>query len=248
MDSSLLAEWNLISVINRILTNKTKEIKEELFEIAAFTNNINEHLIKNIIKLILGYILQEEGDIKKALDIFNEEITYFAKEKIAIGALLSWALIVKISINSNDIEKALTTATKALEIAQSPKINNYFFAIYFQSYLADIYMIKGDLIAAKMYIEKALMIAKQQNLKYQMIDLYIQYGKYMKEFMSSSQNYSDENINLTSDIYNKGVSLSRELNVQYLIDKSTRERSAFKTYCQLKSINSQQSISSYKNK
>ena len=106
MDTYLLAEWNLINVINRVYANQQEDLKADLFEIAAFTNNINEHFIKNIVKLILGSVIQNEGNTSKALAIYNEQITYFAKEKVAIGALLSWALIVKSSIKSGDIEKA----------------------------------------------------------------------------------------------------------------------------------------------
>lgn len=236
METNLLAEWNLVNIIIKVITKQTNNLKSDLFEIAAFCNNTNEHFTKNIIKLILGYILQEEGETEKALEIFNEEITYFAKEKLAIGALLSWALIVQISIDSNDIEKALNTATKALEIAQSTKINNFFFIIAFQKFLADVYMKKGDIIAVKMYLEKAIMLAKQCELKYQLAELYISYGKYMEQFMDMKQTYSDEYVKLTIDVYNKSVILAKELKIKPLIEKTTRERSAFKTFCQLKSI------------
>ncbi len=236
MQPQHLAEWNLINIINKLFLKETKDLKEELFEIASFANNINEHFIKNIVKLILGYILQEEGNIKKALEIFNEEITYFSKEKIAIGAMLSWALIVRIAINSSDIDKALSTASKALEIAQSPKINNFFFIIYFEKFLAEIYMIKGDLSAVKMYLEKAIMLAKQLDLKYQLAILYLDYGKYMEEYMNENQLYTSENVKLTNDIYNKSVDIAKDLNISCLIEDTTRERSAFKTYCQLKAI------------
>ncbi len=236
METGLLAEWNLINIINRVLSGQKQDLKVDLFELAAFTNNINEHFIKNIIKLILGYVLKEEGNTIKALEIFNEEITYFAKEKVAIGALLSWALIVKITMETGDDDKALNTATKSLEIAQSPKINNYFFIIYFQKFIAEIYMRKGDLTAAKMYLEKAIMLAKQYNLRYQLIELYIAYGKYMEAFMSSKKTYSSEYIKLTSEMYTKALNLAKELRLNNLIELTTRERSSFKTFCQLNSI------------
>lgn len=236
MDTYLLAEWNLINVINRVYANQQEDLKADLFEIAAFTNNINEHFIKNIVKLILGSVIQNEGNTNKALAIYNEQITYFAKEKVAIGALLSWALIVKLSIKSGDIEKALNTATKALEIAQSPKINNYFFTIYFQKYIAEIYLLKNDLIAVKMYLEKAIMLAKQNELKYQLLDLYIDYGHYMEEYMNAKYTYASDYVKLTTEMYNKAVVIAKELGVPCLIEKTTKARSAFKTYCQLNSI------------
>ncbi len=236
MDTALLAEWNLVHAINRVLCGQTEDLKADLFELAAFTNNINEHSMKNIVKLILGYILKEEGSKTKALEIFNEEITYFAKEKIAIGAMLSWALIVQITMSLGDFEKALNTASKSLEIAQSPKINNYFFTICFQKYLAEIYIIKEDLTAAKMYLEKAIMIAKQFDLKYQLVELYIAYGKYLEELMQSKNTYSEEYVKLTSDMYNKAISLAKSLHLNNLTEKAVRERASFKVFCQLNSI------------
>ena len=187
-------------------------------------------------KAYYGSIAKEEGNTLKALEIFNEEITYFAKEKVAIGALLSWLLIVQISIETDDEEKALTTATKSLEIAQSPKINNYFFVIYFQKYIAEIYLRKGDFTAAKMYLEQAIMLAKQYDLKYQIIELYIAYGNYMEDFMKVTHNYSSNNVEITNDMYNKALNSAKELRLNNMIDRVNREKSDFKTFCQLNSI------------
>ncbi len=236
METNLLAEWNLINIINRILSGQNKDLKADLFEFAAFTNNINEHFIKNIIKLLLGYIIKEEGNSSKALEIYNEEITYFAKEKMATGALLSWAFIVQLYIAMDEDDKALNTASKSLEIAQSPKINNYLFAIYFQKYLAEIYLRKGDFTASKMYLEKALMLAKQFDLKYQLVDLYISYAKHTEELMKSKHIYSSENTKSVLDMYNKAVITAKELKLSNVIEKATQARSAFKTFCQLNSI------------
>ena len=236
IESELLSEWNIINIINRILLNENEGLKSDLFELAAFTNNINEHFIKNIIKLILGYVLKQEGNIKKALEIFNEEITYFAKEKVAIGALLSWLLIVQITMDMGDDEKALSTASKSLEIAQSPKINNYFFIIYFQKLMAEIYMKKGDFSAAKMYFEKAVTLAKQYELKYQIAELYISYGIYMEEFMKVNTAFTDENMNTTAQMYDKALNVAKELKIKNLIDKANKLKNEFKTSARLNSV------------
>lgn len=237
MESNLLAEWNLINIINRVLSGQKLDLKVDLFELAAYTNNINEHFIKNIIKLILGYVLQEEGNTVKALEIYNEQITYFAKEKVAIGALLSWAMIVQITMEMGDDDKAMNTASKSLEIAQSPKINNYFFTIYFQKYLAEIYLRRGDFVATKMYLEQAIGLAKQHELKYQQIELYLVYAEYVQELMNAKRIYSQDNVNTVLDMYNKAVLLSKELRLSNMIEISTRARTEFKTFCQLNSIN-----------
>lgn len=236
METDLLADWNLISIINRVFMNQISDLKADLFELATFTNNINEHFTKNIIKLILGFVLKEEGNLEKAKEIIDEQTTYFAKEKVSIGFLLSWLMLVQLTIEAGDDDKALNTATKSLEIATSPKINNYIFTIYFQKFLSEIYLRKGDLTAAKMYIEKSVMIAKQFNLKYQLIELYLSYGDYMKEFMRLSKNYAPSNVSLTQELYNKAVLSAKELNIESLTEKAVRERTEFKTFCQLNSI------------
>ena len=236
LQTELLAEWNLVNIINRVFLGQNYDLKADLFELAAFTNNINEHFIKHIIKLILGYVIKEEGNTVKALEIFNEEITYFAKEKVATGALLSWLLIVQITMENGDDDKALDTAMKSLDIAKSLKINNFVFTIYFQKCIAEIYLRKSDFAAVKMYLEQSIMIAKQFNLRYQLIGLYTDYAKYLEAVMESKRIYSNENITTTSEMYNKALAIAKELQLPNLIDSATKERNNFKTFCQLNSI------------
>ncbi len=236
MNPVLLAWWNLTSIINRILLNQNNDLKADLFELAAFANNINEHFIKNIVKLILGYILNKEGNSDKAEEIYQEQIVYFAKEKLAIGALFAWALIVKKYIEDNDFDTALNIANKALEIAQDPKINNYFFIICFQKFIAEIYSQKSDFAATKMYLEKSVVIAKQFNLKYQLIELYLANAKYTQNLMKDKKIYGKENIDIIHDMYKKAIALAKELSLQNMIEYTTKEYSTFRTYCQLNSI------------
>lgn len=236
METNLLAEWNLINIINRVLSGENTDLKIDLFELAAFANNINEHFIKNIVKLILGYVLEQEGDSAKALEIYNEEITYFAKEKVAIGALLAWGLIVQSSLETGDEVKAMDTATKSLDIAKSPKINNNFFIIYFKRILSQIYLQRRDFDAAKMYLEEAIVIAKQFNLKYQLCELYLDYAKYTEELMKEKRIYSQANLNIAYDLYNKAVNTAKDLKLPNLSDKTYKARAGFKTFCQLNSL------------
>ena len=88
----------------------------------------------------------------------------------------------------------------------------------------------------KMYLEQAIMLAKQYELKYQIIELYIAYGNYMEDFMRVTHNYSSNNLDITNDMYNKALNLARELRLNNLVDKVYREKNDFKTFCQLNSI------------
>ena len=236
MEKNLLAEWNLVNIINRVLAGQDENLKIDLFELAAFANNISEFFIKNIVKLILGYVIEQEGDSVKALEIYNEEITYFAKEKVAIGALFAWALLVNSYLKSNELDKAMNTAAKSLEITKNAKINNYLFAIYFKRMLSKIYIQKGDLESAKMYLEESIVTAKQFGLKYTLVSLYIEYANYIEAVMKAKHIYSSENVKKAFDLYKRAVAISKELEIPYVTELAQRARAGFKTFCQLNSI------------
>lgn len=236
LSPDVLAQWNIINVLNRLFAGQTKDLKTDLFELASFTNNINEPFIKNLSKLILSFVINEEGNRVKALEILNEEITYFAKEKSATGALASWLLIARISAASGENDKAINTASKALEIAQSPKINNFVFAIYFEKLLSELYLTSGDTESSKMYLEKALYTAQEQELKYQLAELYVNYAQYMRAILDDKQLKELQNVKMIYELYNKATDIADELQLQSLIDYTSKEHNSFKTFCQLNSI------------
>ena len=150
--------------------------------------------------------------------------------------LLFGFLIIKIAIEMDDDDKALNTAMKSLEIAESPKINNYIFAIYFNKYIAEIYLKKGDLTASKMYFEKAVVCARENKLKYQLVDLYLSYGAYVREAMRVSKEYSSANIGMANDTYDKAIEIAQELQLKNLINKTMKIKNEFRTFCQLNSL------------
>jgi tetratricopeptide (TPR) repeat protein len=121
---------NLAVIINRLITRQYEGLQEEMHSVVMYANNIGNNPIKNIIKVLLGKILQDKGQIQDAMKIYNKQAEYFAKEKNTTGALLSWYLIAKA-----DPENAAEVALKALEAAQDPKIDNMFFANLFNKIL-----------------------------------------------------------------------------------------------------------------
>lgn len=86
------------NILNKLYKQEWANIKEDLYSVVTFANNYNDVLVKNLLKVFLGKILQEEGNLSKALDIFNEQVAVFAKEKIALGALLCWYYIAKLTL------------------------------------------------------------------------------------------------------------------------------------------------------
>lgn len=238
LNSELLSQWNLIYVINKVLTNQAANLKEELFSLATFANNTNDQFSKNIIKTILGYIIQKDGNYAKALEIYNDQITYFAKEKIAIGALLGWYLIAQVTLTIEGADRSLDIASKALEVAQNPKINNYNFIVYLQKLIAEIYMIKGDLDSTKMYLEKSLLIANQFGLKYAQVEIYKSFAKYIEEVISikAQKDEKEENAQAAIKMYNKALAIANEIEVEGLIISINKAKASFRTYCQLNGI------------
>ena len=51
-----------------------------MFEAVTFANNCGDNYNKNIIKTLLAYVLLEEGNPLKALEICAEEMTWFSKD------------------------------------------------------------------------------------------------------------------------------------------------------------------------
>ena len=130
---------------------------------------------------MLAKILKENNQTKKALEILEEQVSYFAQEKVATGVLLSWYLIAEIKLITSGSQFALDIATKALDIAQGPNINNYYFIALFNKLIGEIYIAKQDFESAKVYLEKSIFIAKQFDLEYILVKAYLQCAKLYQE-------------------------------------------------------------------
>ena len=181
MDAYIVSGWNLTDILNNFLEKNYTAVQTELFNVAAYANNINDSFTKNILKTLLAKILKENNQTKKALEILEEQVAYFAKEKVATGVLLSWYLIAEIKLITNGTQFALDIAAKALDIAQGPNINNYYFMAMFNKLIGEIYIAKQDFESAKVYIEKSIFIARQFNLQYIMLKSYLLGAKLYQE-------------------------------------------------------------------
>ena len=175
MDAFIVSRWNFIDILNKFFNKDYNTLHTELFNVASYANNVNDMFTKNILKTILAKILKENNQTKKALEILEEQVSYFAKEKAATGVLLSWYLIAEIKLVTSGTQFALDIATKALDIAQGPNINNYYFMALFNKLIGEIYL------ASKVYIEKSIFIAKQFDLQYILVKDYLQCAKLYQE-------------------------------------------------------------------
>ena len=214
-----ILERNLIFSLNLVFSNVTDGLREILFEYAKYSENENDKFGKHIYKLMLAWLTYSEGEYVKANNIFDEELTYYAQEKIVTGALISWLFIAKNALAIAGVESAEHVAMKALEVAQNPKFSQYHIAVYLQKLVAEINLEKGDASAAKMYLEKGMLIAKQFGLDLAQIELYRTYVKFLEKTLSQAKGTERADIaNKIENTYKSILEDAEKLKVPGLID------------------------------
>lgn len=181
MSDTSIVKWNYINVINNFMRHKYKDMQDDLFHIVTYANNCGDNFTKNILKSILGKILKDSNKTDNAMNIYQEQIAYFSKEKMAIGALLTWYFIGEATMETESPQEASEIALKAIEVAQNPKIENHFFEVLFRMLLAKANMAASDFDLAKIHIKTGIDIAKKYGLNDLLSRLYLLYGKYFQE-------------------------------------------------------------------
>lgn len=236
MDSFIVSRWNFIDILNKFMQKDYNSLYSELFNVVAYANNVNDNFTKNILKTLLAKMLKDKNENKKALQILEEQVTYFAKEKIATGVLLSWYLIAEIRLITNGTQFALDIATKALDIAQGPSINNYYFIALYNKLIGEIYMAKQDFDSAKVYIEKAIFIAKQFNLQTIIIKSYLLYAKLYQELALPKTTMRPEYIKQSLKMFQLAKNIGIVDDHVYLQKLIKEELSVLTSFCKLNGI------------
>ena len=229
MDNEAVLRWNLINIINNFFRKNYDGLQEDLFQIVTFANNNDDNFTKNILKSLLGKIFKDNSQTRQALEIYNDQITYFSKEKMALGALLNWYLI-------SDATLITDGPYAAHEVAENPKIDNYFFAVLLKMVIAKAAITLSDLDTAKMYIETAIETAKTYNMNDLLSRLYLMYGKYFQEAGLVESDMQGEYLNGAVRMYSKAtelVKLTRNNTVHIEIEKA---KNVLKSFCQLNGI------------
>lgn len=236
MDNDAISRWNLINILNNFIQKKYSGLKEELFQVVTFANNINDNFTKNILKSMLGKLFKDETNAKHALEIYGEQITYFSKEKNAIGALLTWYFIAEAKLIVEGPEKSLEVSQKALEVAQSSKINNYSFMILFNKVIAEAFMAQAEYELAKVHIEKAILIARKFELLNFLSDLYLLYGKYLQDIALVKTDAQSDYVIGASKMYKKALLIAQNIKNNYLISRIEKSKTVLNSFCQLHGI------------
>lgn len=236
MDNESISRWNLINILNNFIHKKYTGIQEELFQVATFANNINDHFTKNILKTLLGKLFKDEENAKRAMEIYSDQITYFAKEKNAIGALLTWYLIAEASLTTDGPEKSLEVSQKALDVAQGPKINSYLFSAMYNKVIAEAHMAQAEYEFAKVHIEKAILIARKFELLNLLSDLYLLYGKYLQDLALLKTEAQVDYVQGAYKMYRKAIMIAQGIKNNYLIARIEKSKTVLNSFCQLNGI------------
>ena len=236
MNSFVISRWNFTDIINKFIKKDYNNLLTELFNVVAFANNINDNFTKNILKTILAKILRDKNETKRALEILEEQVAYFAKEKIATGVLLSWYLIAEIKLITKGTQFALDIATKALDIAQGPNINNYYFTAKFNKLIGEIYIAKQDFESAKVYIEKSVFIAKQFDLQDILVNNYLLFAKYYQELALPKSSLRATYIKNALKMYQLAKSVPIVSEQPHLLKKIKEDLGVLTSFCRINGI------------
>lgn len=236
MDNETILRWNFINIINHFFKKQYQGIQEDLFQVVTFANNNGDNFTKNILKTLLGKVLQDNNNTKQAIEIYNDQIEYFANEKMALGALLTWYLIADATLETEGPEKALEIAEQALEVAQNPKINNYFFTILLKTVIAKCALTNSDFETAKIHIEGAIILARKFNLKDLLSRLYLLYGKYFQELGLMKSPKQVEYLQASDELYSKAKELLEQTKNRPVYTELKKAQSVLSSFCQLNGI------------
>ena len=236
MDAFIVSRWNFVDILNKFMRKDYDSLQSELFNVVAYANNANDNFTKNILKTMLAKILRDKNETKRALEILDEQVAYFAKEKVATGVLLSWFLISQLRLVTKGTQFALDIATKALDIAQGPNINNYYFIALFNKLIGEIYIAKQDFESAKVYIEKSIFVARQFDLQGILVKNYIQYAKYYQELALPKSSMRAEYIKQALKMYQMAKNVPIVADHPYLLRNIKEELSVLTSFCKLNGI------------
>ena len=236
MDNETIIRWNFVNIINNFIRKRYDGLQEDLFQIVTFANNNGDNFTKNILKTLLGKIFKDNEQSKHAMEIYSDQITYFAKEKMALGALLTWYLIADAALITEGPHNAIDIATQALEVAKNPKIDNYFFNILLRMVIVKACITVSDYEQAEMHLESAIALAKKFNLKDLLSRLYLLYGKYYQElgFVKSAQ--QPDQLRNAMLMFEKVSTLVKTTRNNYVHIKNEKSKNVLKSFCQLNGI------------
>ena len=236
MDNETILRWNLIKILNNFFRQRYDGMQEDLFQVVTFANNSGDSFTKNVLKTLLGKVFKDHEQAKHALDIYNDQITYFAKEKMGLGALLTWYLIAEATLDVEGPHAAIEIAEQALDVAQNPKISSYLFIVLLKMVIAKACIVISDYETAKIHIENAIILASKFNMKDILSRLYLLYGKYFQEIGLLKTDKQADYLKGASKMYDKATELIKQTRNNCVHIETEKAKNVLKSFCQLNSI------------
>ena len=225
--------YNLINAINKIMLKDYAGLREDLYNWTMFAQNSGNEFYMNIYKTFLGKILCDSKQARRALEIYNEQVTYFADKKLAMGALLCWYFIAEATVIASSSQDAIDTAQRALDIAQNPKINNLYFSVQLRILLAKVFLKEADYESAKMNIELALNLAKKFEMHDLMSKIYLLYAKYYQDLGTVPSDKQIEYLKGADTMYNRALeNVDQHTQSAYMKNTILECKQVFNQYCQ----------------
>ncbi|MBR5303784.1 MAG: hypothetical protein IKU37_03045 [Candidatus Gastranaerophilales bacterium] len=232
-----VCDWNIISLINKILRYDFDTVKEDLFEATTYANNYDNEVAKNFTKTLLAFVMLEEKSYVKAIEIATEQMQYFSSKKIAFGALLAWYISAAATAVNKADTYCIEICEKAVKICENAQNNNHYFKILFQELLAKAYLQLNDRENAQMYCDLALQSANAQELLYLQVKLNTLKAMIAQEKIADlSDNKKPEYAQNVIKMYDKTIDLSKKLNLVNHTRKIEKKLTSFKAHCQLNRI------------
>ncbi|MBO5385167.1 AAA family ATPase [bacterium] len=236
--ADIINYYHLIEIINKFLKKEFDGLQESLFESTIVASDTGNEYVKNIFKTLLGKIFYENKQAKRAVEIYNEEVTFFANKKLAIGALLAWYLIAEATIVTESPKNAIDIATQALEIAQNPRINNTYFIVLLKILLAKAHTELSDYESAKIDLESAIILAKKHEMNDLMARIYFIYGKQYQDLGTIQGSNQAEYLKGASKMYKKALDIVlTETRNTYIKTKIEEQTNILMSYCSLNGFN-----------
>ena len=236
MDNETILRWNFINIVNNFFKKHYDGIQEDLFQIVTFANNNGDNFTKNILKTLLGKVFKDNDNTKQAIEIYNDQIAYFAKEKMAVGALLTWFLIADATLNTEGPQNAMEIAEQALEVAQNPKIDSYFFTVLLKMVIAKCAITTSDFETAQIHLDNAITIAKKFSMNDLLSRLYILYGKYFQELGLVKSSQQIEYLQTAEKMYKQAEELIAQTKNMYVLKDLKQSSKSLSTFCVMNNL------------
>lgn len=145
-------------------------------------------------------------------------------------------LISDAALTAEGPENALEIASQALEVAQNPKIDNYYFTIALKMVIAKCCLTTSDFETAKIHLESAILLARKFNLKDLLSRLYVLYGKYFQEIGLIKSSRQQEYLQGAQKMYEKAAEIIAQTKNKYVHSDLQKAQNVLKSFCRLNGI------------